>query len=93
MGIKIGQDVLFYRDKQFPGKRGPYPAKIFAIISYGKVIQEEAEDSDDNGVTVPLVDIQIIGDGGGMFSEHNIPFLSSNSEDPGTRYCTPKEEN
>lgn len=91
MEPKIGQDVYFYRDRDFPSKRGPYSAKITAIVRLNRATEEDFGDSDevDDSAGPSTVNLQVVGDLGGFWHEMSIPFLTSQFEDPGTRYCTP----
>lgn len=87
MNPKVGQDVHFYHDRKFPGKRGPYGAKIVAIVRLNEDIGKDGEDNDSAGPSA--VNLSVVGDLGSRWTEHSIPFLTGQFEDPGTRYCTP----
>jgi hypothetical protein len=68
------REAHFYRDPDFPGKRGPYQARVLVVYPQQKGPM--------------LVDVQVTGEGGGVFSEFRIPYLTGQFEDPGTRYAT-----
>lgn len=88
MEPKIGQSVHFWRDRDFPGKRGPYPARVVAIVHLaqpGSPDGEEKESNDSRGLST--VNLTVIGEGG-EFTEYNIPFLTDEFGEPGTRYCS-----
>lgn len=90
----IGQTLHFYRDKDFPGKRGPYAATIIGLVErtdqysiISAVPNSQFEDCLASREWT-YADLSVIGETGQTFTEYSVPFLSGQFDPPDTRYCT-----
>jgi hypothetical protein len=69
--LRVGGNVYFYRDKGFPGKRGPWPATVLEVQ-----LPPHPGDGDNDPVLGSLVRLRVWGELGSVWTESDVPVVA-----------------